>query len=219
MKRREDTRYYHWLRSTGIPGSQRNVQYYLQLIATIKTDIDTSDAQMNAIHAMSADPYQSQTLQNMSKMRKQMVSKMHDCQTKLEKQKKNVLSLYAQKAEYEQRLDIPVQGCTRTNACTYTRGVDFNQNTRYRPRSHTTYSNLGYKRDVHHQKDVSTTKNSVQGTSTSSPSVQYQSEPGDYPEPVLYPPLPIGSNSTAEPIPLCQPGSAPALPLVAQTQI
>ena len=131
MKRREDTRYYHWLRSTGIPGSQRNVQYYLQLIATIKTDIDTSDAQMNAIHAMSADPYQSQTLQNMSKMRKQMVTKMHDCQAKLEKQKKNVMSLYAQKAEYEQRLDIPVQGCTQMNNRTHTRGVDFNQNTRY----------------------------------------------------------------------------------------
>ena len=78
---------------------------------------------MNAIHAMSADPYQSQTLQNMSKMRKQMVTKMHDCQAKLEKQKKNVMSLYAQKAEYEQRLDIPVQGCTQMNNRTHTHEV------------------------------------------------------------------------------------------------
>ena len=113
MQCRADQKYYNWIKTIAIPSCTKNIQYFLQMLHTVKQDITTNDEQICAIHAMSDDPYQSPTLQNMTKMRQQIVKKLQEYQEKLDQKKKNSVRLYRLKEEHERKLNIPQ---TRANS-------------------------------------------------------------------------------------------------------
>ena len=114
-KRKEDFKYYHWLKTVAIPNSTKNLQYFIRMVKTVTHDISTNDDQMKAIHAMSDDPYQSDTLHGMAKMRKKMVAKLQEFQTKLNQHKIDAAGLHKLLAEQESLLDIPKQGQVQKN--------------------------------------------------------------------------------------------------------
>ena len=91
---RRDRHYLEWLIREGIPGNQRNLNYFEHMIGNVSNDIKTADEQLNALLAMEADVNQSQQVVALMKMRKQMIDKLEEFKGKAEKCKKNIQGQY-----------------------------------------------------------------------------------------------------------------------------